>query len=300
MKGTVFNIQRFSIHDGPGIRTTVFLKGCSLRCFWCHNPESLSAKRELQMFPEKCIGCGQCFSVCLKGAHEMTGEGRVFHRERCTACGRCVELCYAEALVMAGEEMDVDEVVDEVMKDEDFYRNSGGGVTLSGGEPLLQPEFCREILARCKDRGIHTAIETAAFVDWKAFEKVMDYTDLFLVDIKLMDAVRHREVTGATNEKILDNIKRLRVTAIPQIIRIPVVPGINDNEGNMEETAVFLQDFPNLEYVELLKFHKMAVGKYQSLDRPYRAEGLEPLNPDRMEELGRLFSASGIRVKVDR
>ncbi len=300
MKGTVFNIQRFSIHDGPGIRTTVFMKGCSLRCFWCHNPESLSRKRELQLFLQKCIGCGKCFSVCPKGAHEMTGEGRVFHRERCIACGRCVELCYAEALVMTGQEMDVDEVVDEVMKDEDFYRNSGGGVTLSGGEPLLQLEFCREILERCKDRGVHTAIETAAFVEWKAFEMVMGYTDLFLVDIKVMDPVRHREVTGAGNGKILDNIRRIGGTAIPLIIRIPVVPGINDNEENMEETAAFLQDFSNLEYVELLKFHKMAGSKYHSLDRPYRADSLEPLDPGRMEELGRLFPAYGLRVKVGR
>jgi len=228
----------------------------------------------------------------------MTGESRVFHRERCIACGRCAELCYAEALVMTGQEMDVDEVVDEVMKDEDFYRNSGGGLTLSGGEPLLQPEFCREILKRCRERGVHTAIETAAFVDWKAFETVMGYTDLFLVDIKVMDPVMHREVTGAGNEKILDNIRRLGGTAIPLIIRIPVVPGINDDEGNMEQTAVFLQDFPNLEYVELLKFHKMAAGKYHSLDRPYKADGLEPLDPGRMEELGKLFSTYRIKVKV--
>ena len=208
-RGIVTNIQRFSIHDGPGIRTTVFLKGCNLRCFWCHNPETLKPKAELQLFPDRCIGCGVCFDRCPQGAHVEVNGGRLFRRELCVACGTCVETCYAQSLVLVGESKTVEEVVEEVLRDRPFYERSDGGVTLSGGEPLLQLAFSRAILARCKEENLHTAIETAASFPWERIETILPVTDLVMMDIKLMDADKHRAATGVSNERILDSAQRL-------------------------------------------------------------------------------------------
>ena len=296
-RGIVTNIQRFSIHDGPGIRTTVFLKGCNLRCFWCHNPETLKPKAELQIFPDRCIGCGVCFDRCPQGAHVAANGSRLFRRELCVACGTCVETCYAQSLVLVGESKTVEEVVEEVLRDRPFYERSDGGVTLSGGEPLLQLAFSRAILARCKEENLHTAIETAANFPWERVEAILPVTDLVMMDIKLMDADKHRAATGVSNERILDSAQRLGQSGKPLIVRTPVVPGVNDQEDEIAAIAAFVATLPNLLYYELLPFHPMARGKYESLDMDYRAQGLKSPSKERMEALADVARRADIEVK---
>jgi pyruvate formate lyase activating enzyme len=297
MQGIVTNIQRFSIHDGPGIRTTVFFKGCNLRCFWCHNPETLRSEPQLQLFPDRCIGCGECFERCPQGAHAMTEQGRVFLRERCQACGTCVETCYAQALLLVGEEKTVDEVVQEVLRDLPFYETSGGGVTLSGGEPLLQLEFAIAILERCREAGLHTAIETAANWPWARLEAILPVTDLVMMDVKLMDPARHKECTGVSNERILANAKRLGIEAPALIVRTPIVPGVNDAPDDVLAIAQFAATLPNLLYYELLPFHPMASGKYDSLDMDYRARDLQTPPKEQIETLAEVARQAGLEVR---
>lgn len=321
MMGRVFNIQRFSIHDGPGIRTTVFLKGCSLRCAWCHNPESIAAEPELAFFPEKCIRCGACFEACETGALRLlpvgetsagdgAGQGRGgaprpqegwqrrYDRARCQLCGRCAEACYAEAIVMEGRDMTPEEAVAEVLKDKAFYDNSGGGATLSGGEPLLQAEFCAEVLAGCRAAGLHTALDTAANVPWAAFEATLPHTCLVLLDLKLMDPARHRAATGATNELILANARRMAREPLPVVVRVPIVPGYTDDDGNVAAIADFARGLPNLDCVELLPYHRFAEAKYRRLGRDYRLGGTDAPLAERLEALAALVAARGLRVKV--
>ncbi len=297
MKGLVFNIQRFSIHDGPGIRTTVFLKGCNLRCFWCHNPESINPGPELQLFLQKCIGCGKCFEICPVNAHQVIDGQRVFLREICSGCGKCAEFCYAEALVMAGEEMTVEEVVEEVEKDKAFYDNSGGGVTLSGGEALLQKDFAKAILIESKKRGLHTVVDTAGNVPWQLFEEVLPYVDLFLYDIKVLDDKKHRRATGVGNERILDNFSKLAMAGKDICIRIPVIPNLNDNKEEMEKMAAFIKGLNGIHTVELLPFHGLGEGKYESLGMEYQAKGYISPSDDHIIQLMEAFSAIGLIVK---
>jgi pyruvate formate lyase activating enzyme len=297
MEGIVTNIQRFSIHDGPGIRTTVFLKGCNLRCFWCHNPETLKPKPELEVHPDQCIGCGACFEICPQGAHVIQDGERIFCRELCQACGRCAQECYAEALVIVGESKTVDEVVEEVLRDRPFYETSGGGVTLSGGEPLLQFDFSYAILERCKAEGLHTAIETAANFPWERVEAILPVTDLVMMDIKLLDSEAHQACTNVPNERILANAQRLGHGDRPLIIRTPIIPGVNDTPEIVGAIADLISDFPALEYYELLPFHPMATSKYNSLDIDYRARDLERPSKDLMEELTEVAASRGIPAR---
>ncbi|MDO8685569.1 MAG: glycyl-radical enzyme activating protein, partial [Clostridiales bacterium] len=255
MKGQIFNIQRFSIHDGPGIRTTVFFKGCSLRCLWCHNPESIAYKPQLQFFPQKCIGCGKCVEVCPAQAHTYSSGNRVFKRELCKSCGSCADTCYAEALVISGICMEADEVMQEIEKDSSYYLSSGGGVTFSGGEALLQKDFLKELLIKCKKRNFHTTVDTAGNVPWDNFEAVLPYVDLFLYDIKTFSEDKHKEATGAGNERILENLSRLSGAQTEIWVRIPVVPGINDSYNEMESISDFIAGLKHVSLVELMSFH---------------------------------------------
>ena len=306
--GVVFNIQRFSIHDGPGIRTTVFFKGCPLRCFWCHNPEGIRPEPELQLFLDRCISCGECFKACPEGAHELQGGVRVFHRDRCVACGRCVDTCYAAALEMTGRRMNVDAVVEEVLRDRAFYGTSGGGVTLSGGEPMLQRDFSLAILERCKAEGLHTAVETAADCRWDHLAGLLPVADLIMVDVKHIDPDIHRAVTGVPNERILANARRLARTGKPIIFRVPVVPTVNDTPDQIAAIAEFVRNLvdarpdsgrrvADIISLELLPFHRLASDKYRSLDLDYRASHLEPPTKDCMAELVEAASARGVTVR---
>jgi pyruvate formate lyase activating enzyme len=307
MNGIIFNIQRFSIHDGPGIRTTVFLKGCSLRCFWCHNPEGISLKPQIQFFPERCITCGECVVACENGANLIEDNKIVFLRENCKVCGKCVETCYAEARVLVGKEMTSEEVVQEALKDRPFYETSHGGVTLSGGEPALQPEFSYEILARCQAEGVHTAIETAGNVPWKDLEMLMPVTDLVMMDLKHMDSAKHRAAVGVPNERLLANARRLvSQTSKPILFRIPVIPGVNDSPEEVGAIAAFVRVMIDLRAasghtgklsLELLPFHRLAGDKYRSLEMDNRSKDLVPPNKEKMAELVAAARVHDIEVR---
>ena len=307
MNGTIFNIQRFSIHDGPGIRTTVFLKGCSLHCFWCHNPEGIAIKPQIQFFPERCIHCGECVAACPNDANLIENDQIVFLREKCTVCGKCVETCYAEARILVGKEMTSEEVVQEVLKDRPFYETSKGGVTLSGGEPVLQPEFSLEILVRCKAEGIHTAIETAGNIPWEDLEALLPFTDLIMMDLKHMDSGKHRDAVGVPNERLLANARRLVTqTNKPILFRIPVIPGVNDTDQEIGDIAAFVREMINLRSnqeqpgkisLELLPFHRLAGDKYRSLEMDNRSRDLVPPSKEKIVELVEVAKAHGIEVR---
>lgn len=298
-EGSVFNIQRFSIHDGPGIRTTVFLKGCNLRCAWCHNPESRSPRQEIQFFPQKCVLCKKCIEVCPQGAFTINDAGvKLFDRSVCDGCGLCVANCYYDALVYVAKTMTVEQVVEEVLKDADYYRTSGGGMTISGGEPMLQKDFIRAVYGQIHALGIHTALDTAAQVPWSELESVLPVVDLVLLDIKSMDSGVHRRWTGAGNVRILENARRLAASDVDLIIRIPVVPGVNATSENMDQTAAFLQDFPRLRYVELLPYHDMGMDKYASLGKEHAMVNFESPSTEHMIRLAESFHNCGVQVKV--
>jgi pyruvate formate lyase activating enzyme len=304
--GKVFNIQRFSIHDGPGIRTTVFLKGCPLRCFWCHNPEGLRSTLEIQFTPSRCIGCGECARVCPEGAQVVSPEeGRIFYRDRCTTCGECVEVCYPEGLQLTGKEMTVDEVVAEVLQDRPFYESSQGGVTLSGGEPMLQSEFTLAVLERCKAEGLHTALETTTQTRWENLEAAMPLTDLFMIDIKHLDPLKHKAVTGVANDTILNHIRRLSATGKPLTFRVPVVPTVNDTPEEIGAIAGFVRELMDQRAdggqglaLELLPFHRLAADKYTSLGMDYRAVDLQTPAKEHMQALGATAQARGVATRV--
>ena len=287
--GTIFDIKRFAVHDGPGIRTTVFFKGCPLRCLWCHNPESMKIGRQIVFFENKCIGCGECYKRCTSGALKATPQGRMYVREKCTLCGTCVEYCYAEATVMEGKVVSVEEVIEEVKKDMPFYENSNGGVTLSGGEPTMQAEFCLAVLRESKKAGMHTTLDTSGQVKWETFKKILEYVDLVLYDIKHMDPLKHKEYTGLSNKTILANLKKLDALDIPIEIRIPLIPGVNDSQENLSAVAQFLSDMKNIRRVKLLPYHRLGEGKYERLDMQYRLQDTAPPDKARMEQLTKLM-----------
>ena len=273
MIGTVFDIQRFSIHDGPGIRTTVFLKGCTLRCVWCHNPESQLSQPQLAFYTHKCISCGRCENICKKA---FTSD--------CTACGKCAESCPAGAREILGREESAENILSIVVRDKAYYKTSGGGVTLSGGEPLLQADFATEILRLCKENDISTAIETAGNVPWENFLKVLPYCDLFLYDIKAIDEEKHKLLTGASNKLILENAEKLRALGKNILFRTPVVPGYNDDQ--LEKISAFCG-----KNLELLSYHEIGKGKYESLRYPYTVKSA-PLSEEEMKTLAEYCGAT--------
>lgn len=265
MNGTVFDIQRFSIDDGPGIRTVVFFKGCNMRCLWCHNPESQNKYTEIMFYPHKCIGCGKCFEVCPQHCHTSKDDERLFLRELCKRCGECAADCYAGALEKTGYSATVSDVVAEVKKDDLFYKNSGGGVTFSGGEPLLQVDFLKELLVECKKLGYHCAVETAGNAAWAEFEKIIPYVDLFLYDIKVIDEELHKKVTGAGNKRIIANLKKLAKHDTEIWVRTPEIPGINDTPEEKQKLIDLLAEIETIKKHVYLPYHSLGDSKYKSL-----------------------------------
>lgn len=261
--GRIFNIQRFSVHDGPGARTTVFFKGCNLHCVWCHNPESISAMPVVEFYPQKCIGCGECFKVCQHKGHWIAPDGaHLIDRRACTGCLVCTDTCYAGALAPVGKDVTAEYVMKQIETDIPYYKSSGGGVTFSGGEAMLQIEFLARLLAECKTRGIHTAVDTAGNVPWEYFEKILHHTDLFLFDVKAADPKIHKSLTGVVNDRILNNLYRLAAYGARIFVRIPFVPSCN--RGEMEAIASILTKIKP-ELVEIIPYHKLGAAKYAAL-----------------------------------
>lgn len=301
VEGTVFDIQRYCVHDGPGIRTTVFLKGCSLRCFWCHNPESLSPRPQLITYPHKCIGCGKCGALCPNRCFGGAAGPAALNRAACRACGACAKTCYAGALVMSGKTWRVDEVMKQVLTDAVFYKNSGGGMTCSGGEPLAQADFTAELFAAARENGVHTALDTAGNVDFSRFEQALPWTDLVLFDFKAADPGLHEQGTGSRNERILANLERLAGSGdfqVPVWIRIPVIPGFNNTRDNMEATAAFLKKLPRVRRLELLPYHQLGASKYEGLGMSYGHRDLAPPTKGEMASLAAAFEGSHYTVEA--
>ena len=300
-KAMIFDIQKFSIHDGPGIRTTIFFKGCSMCCIWCQNPESIHKNKEIMYFPERCISCGQCFEVCQTKARNPDIPESI-DRELCNLCGECVaKSCFSEALRIAGNMLSVDEVYEEVMRDEIFYRNSGGGVTLSGGEPLMYLDFVKEFIQKLHKDSIHVAVETCGFVPERSIEDVINDIDLFLYDIKYFDSVKHKELTGVSNELVLSNARLLAKSNRRIIFRIPLIYGINDDMEDIEKRAEFISKF-NREgiSVELLPYNPLTSSKYPGLGLEYKVE-VKKMDIEEekqyIEELQNIFCRAGIAVE---
>lgn len=297
-KGIIFNIQRYSIQDGPGIRTTVFMKGCPLRCLWCSNPESQYFWPEVVHRDSLCDKCGRCINVCDVQAISVDDKGVHINRKLCTNCGKCVEVCNLGALNIFGSEMSVEVVFQEVKKDVEYYRNSGGGVTISGGEPLCQPVFVSALFHRCWDIGIHTTLDTAGCVSTRAWEEILPYTSLVLFDLKFNDPAAHRKWTKKSNQQIIRNLSLVAEKGIPLIIRIPLIPGVNDSDEELKaiaRTIGFLKGEPK---INLLPYHRYGVGKYKMLDRRYRLNRLARQKDAELQRAKQVFKSLGFDIQI--
>lgn len=294
--GTYINIKRFEIHDGDGMRTTLFLKGCPLRCLWCHNPEGLSVKPELGFYAHKCTACGRCAAACPTGAHRIEEGVHRFDRAKCIACGKCESVCFSDALIFYGKRATAEELLPKLLEDKIFYDTSGGGVTLSGGEPLLQADFCRELLTALHEAGVNTAVDTCLAVPEENLRKVIDIADTFLVDVKAIDSDLHRRLCGLPNERILDNLRLLDAAHRRVEIRIPFIPG--QNAGEIEKIADFLATLSCVVGVRVLPYHNLSGTKYESLDMTYPlAAAATPIPTAAEAEAARaVLEAHGLRV----
>jgi len=301
IKGIILNIERFAIHDGPGIRTVVFMKGCPLKCLWCSTVDGQLMSPEMEYFVDKCIKCKRCVEVCpTKAIRESNADEIITDRRYCDNCGRCAKVCSTGARQIVGEVMTVGQVVEEVEKDALFYSNSGGGITLSGGEPAMQPEFSLGILKACKERGIHTAIETCGYVKWDILDEMLKYLDLVYMDIKHMSPVEHKKLTTKRNRLILENARRMatKYAGKPLIIRIPVIPGYNDSDENIISTAQFLRQLKGDHKIELLPYHKLGVPKYRALSKDYPLPSLKSPSEEHLRALEELVKSYGIQSQI--
>lgn len=297
VSGNVYDIQRFSIHDGPGIRTIVFFKGCPLRCLWCSNPESQRTERELLYTASRCLHCGSCVAACAAGALVLGENGIAVNRYACTACDQCSAVCPTGALRITGQRMNVEQVLDAVARDNIFYEHSGGGMTLSGGEPLAQPDFALALVRGARERGIHSAVETTGWASADIIRRVLGATDLILYDIKQMDPAKHQWGTGVTNDRILDNARVAAGLGIRMIIRVPVIPGFNDTRDDLFSIGRFAQEL-GLAELQLLPYHRYGVTKYASLGRDYALPDAAPPASEQIESLQRSVQALGLHVRV--
>ena len=297
----IFDIKRYALHDGPGIRTTLFLKGCPLRCAWCHNPESWSPKPQKLYKKSKCIGCGSCVAACSQDAIELTPDGVVPTENRCLLCGKCTDACPAAALEMSGRVWPMDELMAEVEKERGVMADSGGGVTLCGGEPLMDPDYALELLRELGRRGFHRAVDTSLFVRPELIPEVARECELFLVDLKTMDSEVHRKYTGVPNEQILSNIRLLSGLDARYFIRIPLIRKVNADRVNLEATARFLTSLPTPpEEVDLLPYHDIGKGKHERMWSVYNPLGYAFSAPSQKEQeaAAELFRAHGLKVQI--
>ncbi|WP_425059874.1 Choline trimethylamine-lyase activating enzyme [Sporomusa carbonis] len=296
LKGNIFNIQRYSIHDGRGIRTLVFFKGCPLHCVWCANPESQSFNNEITILQNRCFRCEKCVRSCPVNAITITPTGVVINRTECTLCGRCTKICYAECLQEIGKQYTVMEALEEIQGDLVFYESSGGGVTFSGGEPFAQADFLYALLQKCKEHGIDTAIETCGFAPFEKIERCLPYLDTVLFDIKHLDNEAHKQLTGVENMLILANLRKIAATGVDIVIRVPVIPGLNDSLEHLSQIASFARELGIAE-IHLLPYHDFGRPKYFRLGQEYKLD-IEPPTKDNMEELQRTLSQLGISVEI--
>ena len=283
--GILFDIQRFAVHDGPGIRSTVFLKGCSCRCGWCHNPESLSVAPQIEFYPSRCIGCGKCFSACPKGAHIMKNDEHVIDREKCIGCGKCADTCYADALVCKGRTATLDDVLQTILADKAYYQESGGGVTISGGEPVLQSDFTLEILKACKDQGIHTAIQTAGNYPFELLESLLPYLDLVMYDMKGFAPEIYKWHIRGNRDQIMGNLLKMDAIFEGEIaVRTPCVGTVNATAQEIEAMAKFIAPLKHLSYYQLMPYHGLGKAKYDALDAHFEQSYQTP-TPETIAQL---------------
>jgi pyruvate formate lyase activating enzyme len=291
--GIIFDIKKFAVHDGPGIRTTVFLKGCPLRCAWCHNPEGIAAGPGIMVFAGRCIkGCRDCLAACPRGALKKVRGIILLDRGLCDRCGACVEACPAEALRSAGRTVPVCEIMEEVGRDIPFYRESGGGVTFSGGEPLSQPAFLRELLLACRARGIHAAVDTSGHAPFSLFAELLPMVDLFLYDLKIIDDERHRRFTGVSNRLILENLEKLSRAGAPLAVRVPLIPGVNDADVDLEAMAAFCAALPGRHPLHLLPYHRGYAAKRRRLGLDAVLPAIAPPSSELLERAGKIFAGN--------
>lgn len=298
LQGRIFNIQRFSTEDGPGIRTTIFLKGCPLACLWCSNPESQKTKPELAHSDVLCNRCGHCVTTCSRQAIVVVDNGVQVNRELCDDCGECVAVCATRALRMMGDVVSVEQVFDEVIKDRSYYRNSRGGVTCSGGEPLQQAEFVAALFQKCQAAGIHTTLDTCGYSTRRSLERVLECTDLFLFDIKMIDDRLHRETTGVSNKLILENARRVAGSGKEMIVRVPLIPDASDTDENIAAIAEFVRTLRAGMMVNVLPYHRFGMNKFDMLDRTYPMGDAKPLAKERVTEIVGLFRSCGLPCEV--
>lgn len=296
--GLVFNIQRFSIHDGPGIRTTVFMKGCPLACRWCSNPESHNRQPEIMVFGTRCIGCRKCVETCLRGAITLTDRVSTIDWKKCNRCLDCARVCPSGAIEQIGRYVSVEELVDELARDALFYSNSKGGVTFSGGEPLLQWRFVKEACQQCKEKGIHTALDTSGYARWDIIEQILEYTDLVLYDVKHTDNLKHIHGTGKSCEIILHNLEKT-AAMVRTWLRVPLVPTFNDSESFLKDISQVARKL-GVEKISLLPYHEWGKSKYAGLGRPYPFEGRSPLTDQCINEYKKLVQPRGVQVAIGR
>jgi len=296
--GIVFDIKKYAIHDGPGIRTTVFFKGCPLACRWCHNPEGMAAATQRIYHKERCIGCGECIQICPRKALRRSAEGIIADLPKCDLCRACADHCPSEAVEFIGQNVTVAEVVRQIEKDVAFYDQSKGGVTFSGGEPLMQPEFLLEMLDACGELDLHRTVDTTGYADTALLLKVAQKTDLFLYDLKLMDAENHRKYTGVSNEQILANLMRLAQNDARIQVRVPVIPGINSDAENIDKTADFIHSIGGVENISLLPFHNSARGKYGRLGMQWISPHIQPPTARLLQSVAARLKETGLKVTI--
>lgn len=295
--GLIFDIKKYSINDGPGIRTTVFFQGCPLACQWCHNPESQARTPVLMCRVNRCVLCGECVGVCQNNSISINGTAAT-DRTACKTCGACADVCYNGAREISGYRANVEQVMSEVLRDMPFYESSSGGVTFSGGEPLMQHRFLLDLLHACREKELHTVLDTSGFAAWEVLDSLHDYVDLFLFDLKMMDDDRHIQYTGVSNKLILSNLKQLAESGSAIYIRIPLIPGINDDEENLRRSGEFIRALPNIVGVELMGYHDLAAAKYEALGMDYLLKETKAPNKLHLNQCAHILEQAGLQVKI--